>query len=166
MKLNALLGACAMLMGYCRLTYSLTVMMLETTQAINLFLPVLITMLISYGTGLAFNVSLYTRALRFKQVPMLKNHVPKENTNLRAKVIMKEEPVTISIVAKVSDIAHVLKFGYKSYPVLNSSKQLVGMISHNFLIVLINQKAWYSKSMDSSQEDEGSKYFEANKDGL
>ena len=29
--LNALLGAAAMLSGYCRLTYSLTVLMLETT---------------------------------------------------------------------------------------------------------------------------------------
>jgi len=28
---NALLGAAAMLSGYCRLTYSLTILMLETT---------------------------------------------------------------------------------------------------------------------------------------
>jgi len=52
---NALLGAAAMLSGYCRLTYSLTVLMLETTQSINLFIPMLVTMLVSYGTGLFFN---------------------------------------------------------------------------------------------------------------
>mmetsp|Transcript_5754 Transcript_5754/g.9154 ORF Transcript_5754/g.9154 Transcript_5754/m.9154 type:complete len:130 (+) Transcript_5754:1675-2064(+) len=104
MQLNALLGASAMLSGYCRLTYSLTVMMLETTQAVNMFIPVLITMLMSYGTGRLFTFSLYNRALRIKQVPMLKNHVPKSNSNLRAKVIMKEHPVTLTIVPKVREI--------------------------------------------------------------
>ena len=63
---NTVLGAAAMLSGYCRLTYSLTVMMLETIQAVNLFIPMLICMIISYTVGLAFNQSLYFRALRSK----------------------------------------------------------------------------------------------------
>ena len=52
---NTVLGAAAMLSGYCRLTYSLTVMMLETIQGVNLFIPMLITMLVSYMTALIFN---------------------------------------------------------------------------------------------------------------
>ena len=71
MQQNALLGAAAMLSGYCRMTYSLNVMLLETTQSINLFIPMLLTMLISYMTANLFNLSLYNRALRGKQVPML-----------------------------------------------------------------------------------------------
>ena len=63
---NALLGAAAMLGGYCRLTYSLTVLMLETTQSVNLFVPMIVTMMFSYATGLLFNQSLYMRALRIK----------------------------------------------------------------------------------------------------
>lgn len=55
-----------MLGGYCRMTYSLSVLMLETTQSINLFIPMVITMLVSYGTGLMFNQSMYLRALRSK----------------------------------------------------------------------------------------------------
>jgi len=74
---NALLGATSMLSGYCRLTYSLCVVMMETTQAINLFVPMLITMLVSYSTGLLFNHSLYKRALRNKQIPFLNRKVPK-----------------------------------------------------------------------------------------
>lgn len=73
---NAVLGASAMLAGYCRLTYSLTVIMLETTQAVNLFIPFLLSMLSSYATALIFNQSLYFNALRTKQVPMLKAEVP------------------------------------------------------------------------------------------
>jgi chloride channel 7 len=89
LKVNALLGATAMLSGYSRLTYSLTVVMLETTQSINLFVPMLVTLLASYGTGFLFNRSLYIHALRSKQVPVLKENIPDVNHNLRAKVAMK-----------------------------------------------------------------------------
>ena len=52
---NTILGSAAMLAGYCRLTYSLTVIMLETTQAVNLFIPMMINMLASYFTAKLFN---------------------------------------------------------------------------------------------------------------
>ena len=52
---NTILGSAAMLSGYCRLTYSLTVIMLETTQAVNLFIPMMLTMLSSYFTANYFN---------------------------------------------------------------------------------------------------------------
>jgi len=55
-----------MLAGYCRLTYSLAVLMLETTQSVNLFIPMFITIMVSYLSGLIFNQSLYFRALRAK----------------------------------------------------------------------------------------------------
>ena len=35
-----IIGAASMLAAYCRLTYSLSVIMLETTQSINNFLPI------------------------------------------------------------------------------------------------------------------------------
>jgi H+/Cl- antiporter ClcA len=65
-----------MLCGYCRMTYSLTVIMLETTQAVNLFIPFLLASLSSYATALIFNPSLYTMALSKKEVPMLMAEVP------------------------------------------------------------------------------------------
>jgi H+/Cl- antiporter ClcA len=76
---NTVLGAASMLVGYCRLTYSLAVLMLETTQSVNLFIPMFITIMISYLTGLLFNQSLYLRALRAKQVPYLRHSVPSVN---------------------------------------------------------------------------------------
>ena len=108
-----------MLSGYCRMTYSLNVMLLETTQSINLFIPILLTMLTSYLTANLFNYSLYNRALRNKQVPMLKDNVPEMNVNMRAKVIMKEDIVALSIIPTVDEIGTALSFGYKSFPVLN-----------------------------------------------
>lgn len=63
---NALFGATAMLSGYMRMTYSLIVIMLETTNSINLYTPMLVCMLFSYCTGLIFNKSLYNNALNSK----------------------------------------------------------------------------------------------------
>ena len=118
---NALLGAASMLAGYCRMTYSLTVLMLETTQSINLFIPMIITMLFSYGTGLLFNQSLYLRALRTKQVPFLKNEAPSENCQIRAKIIMTESPYTLMTVPTAGEIGDALATGYSVFPILNMS---------------------------------------------
>ncbi len=60
------IGASAMLSSYTRLTYSLAVIMMETTQGINMFLPILISIMVSHGTALLFNRSLYEYSIRAK----------------------------------------------------------------------------------------------------
>ena len=137
-----------MLSGYCRLTFSLAVVMMETSQAINMYLPTLITMLFSYGTALIFNQSLYNRALRSKQVPYLKSSAPDINSNLLAKIIMKENPVTLVLVPSVYQCYEALKTGHNSFPIINRSGQLIGQISANFLVVLIRKNQWYSRSLN------------------
>ena len=153
---NAVLGASAMLAGYCRLTYSLTVIMLETTQAVNLFIPFLLAMLSSYATALIFNQSLYFNALRTKQVPMLTAEVPTQNLQLRAKVIMKENPITLTCVPTVKRISECLKMGFSTFPIVNESGYLVGNISNNFLIVLIEKRAFYRKSYTLQNQNQAS----------
>jgi H+/Cl- antiporter ClcA len=49
-----ILGASAMLTAYCRLTYSLAVVMLETTQSINLFMPIFFTIITAYSVATYF----------------------------------------------------------------------------------------------------------------
>ena len=55
-----------MLGGYTRLTYSLCVIMLETTQSINFFIPIMLSVVVAVLVGDMFNRSLYERALRAK----------------------------------------------------------------------------------------------------
>lgn len=93
-----------MLSGYSRMTYSLIVIMLETTNSINLYTPMLVCMLFSYCTALIFNKSLYNTALKGKQIPMLLENVPQENKNLKARVIMAEKPITLTVVPTVREI--------------------------------------------------------------
>lgn len=71
-----IIAASAMLSSYTRLTYSLAVVMMETTQSINMFLPILITIVVSNGTATLFNRSLYDYAIRGKQIPLLQEQMP------------------------------------------------------------------------------------------
>jgi CBS domain-containing protein len=60
---------------------------------------------------------------------------------------MNKDPITLDSVPKVKDVYQTLKeHGHPMYPVLNKSGQLIGKISANALIVLIEQKAWYTDS--------------------
>ena len=137
-----------MLSGYCRLTFSLAVVMMETSQAINMYVPMLITLMFSYGTALIFNQSLYNRALRSKQVPYLKSAAPDINSNLMAKIVMAPNPTALVVVPSVYQCYEALKSGHNSFPIVNRSGQLVGQICSNFLIVLIQKKQWYSRSLN------------------
>jgi chloride channel 7 len=138
-----IMGASAMLAGYCRLTYSLAVIMLETTQSINLFLPIIFTILSSFGVARIFNRSLYDYALRGKQMPILKNHAPKQTMYLHAKDFMTPEPIIVEGISTVERLAEVLNTPFNVFPVLNMAGNVMGMIPKNFLIVLIERLHWY-----------------------
>jgi H+/Cl- antiporter ClcA len=71
-----IIGAAAMLASYTRMTYSLAVIMLETTQAINNFLPITLGIATSLMVAKAFNRGLYDYAIRSKQIPVLRNNMP------------------------------------------------------------------------------------------
>lgn len=82
----AILGATAVLSGSTRMTYSLAVIMLETTSSVELFMPIIFTLFMSYGTGaLLINKSIYLSALRSKNIPLLTRDLPKENRKLMAR---------------------------------------------------------------------------------
>ena len=65
-----------MLVSYCQLTYSLAVIMLETTQSINLFIPMIFATIVSLSVSRHFSRSLYDIALRHKNIPLLREQVP------------------------------------------------------------------------------------------
>ena len=79
-----------MLAGYCRLTYSLAVIMLETTQSINNFIPTLLAVGVSLCVAKAINRSLYDYAIRAKQMPLLRNHLPQQNVSMKVKDVLEE----------------------------------------------------------------------------
>ena len=65
-KYLIVIGCAATLAGYTRMTYSLGVIMMETSQTINIFVPVIFSIIISNQFGYVFTRSLYQRAVRGK----------------------------------------------------------------------------------------------------
>lgn len=70
-----IVGAAAVLSAYTRQTYSIAVIMLETTQNINLFLPITLAILVSSTVGNLFNSSVYHYSLEIKGLPILSDRV-------------------------------------------------------------------------------------------
>ena len=62
----AIVAASGLLVGYTRLTFSIVVIMLETSQGVDLFLPVLLTIILSVWVGEVFTRSLYVNAIKGK----------------------------------------------------------------------------------------------------
>jgi len=66
-----------MLTGYTRMTYSLAVIMLETTQSINLFIPIIFSLVVARSVSkLLSKRSLYEVALVYKSIPFLGDRYP------------------------------------------------------------------------------------------
>lgn len=84
-----IIGAAAMLASYSRMTYSLAVIMLETTQSINNFLPIMLGIAVALVVSRMFNRSLYDYAIRMKQLPVLRNNMPTKTRLVRVRDIIK-----------------------------------------------------------------------------
>lgn len=95
----AIIGAASILAGYTRLSFSLAVIMLETTENVGLFLPIICALFVSFGIGRIFNRSLYIGSVRFKNLPFLIEDVPDCNKEKTAAQLMSKHVVTISRIA-------------------------------------------------------------------
>jgi hypothetical protein len=148
------IGASAMLSSYTRLTYSLAVLMMETTQAINMFLPILISIMVAHGVGRIFNRSLYEYAIRGKQMPVLRNHLPKPCRELRVRdmltALFGEQGQGLEVVESVCSVERLLRLenscDFNTFAVVNSHGSLIGMVPKHFIVVLIENHCWYTES--------------------
>ena len=96
MATYATIGAASVLAGYSRLSFSLAVIMLETTENVNLFLPIVFTLFISFAVGRLFNRSLYAASLVSKSVPFLVETVPVFNRELKTEAFMSRPVIYLN----------------------------------------------------------------------
>lgn len=138
------IGVAATLAGYTRMTYSLAVIVLETSQVMNLFVPIVFTILISNQVGYVYTRSLYERAIRDKQMPILVDDVPEPCKYIIAEDFMEKKVISVHSVEKVKNIVKALKSGHHAFPVLNKSGNAAGIIPRNFLITILRKQAFYN----------------------
>ena len=98
MKSLVVLGCGAYLSGYTRMTYSIAVILLETSNSLSMFVPLTLTILVANQTGEIFTRGLYERACRAKQMPIIMEDVPFACREVTARNIMNSEVVTLQPV--------------------------------------------------------------------
>ena len=123
--------------GYTRMTYSLAVILMETGQVLNLFVPIVFSIMISNQVGYIFTRSLYERATRGKQMPILSEMVPPPCEGIICGNIMSKNVVCLKNVDSVANIMRVLKTKHHTFPLLNIHGNIVGLIPRNFIMVLL-----------------------------
>lgn len=85
-------------------------------------------------------------------MPLLRNHMPEENKNIRVKQLLDRQPQTVEVVESVCQVdrlAEVAACGFSSIPVVNMAGRIIGMIPRNFVIVLIENHHWYDGEEDN-----------------
>jgi H+/Cl- antiporter ClcA len=89
------------LAGYARHTFSLSVILLECSEQINMFIPMVLCILISFWTGDIFNKSIYVIGVRTKNIPFLGEHIPHKVQKVTADTMMKSPVRTLPPIATV-----------------------------------------------------------------
>jgi len=148
MKNLVVLANASMLAGYTRMTYSLAVIIMETGQVINLFVPVFFTIMVANLTGAQFTRGAYDRSIRTKQFPILQDWIPAPCKDVIAQQLMNRNLVSFRAVETLYNIKKGCLEGHHAFPVLNEKGNIIGMIPRNFVVVLLRYRAFYVNELE------------------
>jgi CBS domain-containing protein len=147
----SVVGGVAIIAGYCRLSFSLAVIFMETTQDVNLFIPMLLAVICSKGIGEMLNGSLYVQAIAFKEMPLISNRISKRALDYTCKEVMVTEVVSVNHSEKVRDLFEKLKScSHNGFPVINENRKVIGMISRNHLVTILKHKMFQEEKAPSA----------------
>ena len=142
-----LLAVGAMLSAYCRMTYSLAVIMMETTASINIFMPMFLAIMVSRQVAGCFTPSLYEVTIANKGIPILPKNAPAEACDIVLNDVMRVNQVCLTTICTFKEVKEALKQGRMGYPVLNTAGRLVGLIPTHMLVTLIRRRSFYNKAL-------------------
>ena len=131
----ALIGAASMLGGVTRMTVSLTVILLETTQDIQYLLPIMLVLMLSKWVGDIFNISLYDMHVEFKCIPFVEDLPPSGMEQLVASDVMSTNLVSFAEIEPARDVYQRLcSCKHNGFPVVNAENKILGTILRFHLI--------------------------------
>lgn len=94
--------------------------MLETTENVNLFLPIIFALFVSFAVGGIFNKSMYVNAVRGKNFPFLNETVPMCNELITAEQIMTHPVKSLKYKTSVRQMhAHLIENKFDGFPIVN-----------------------------------------------
>lgn len=143
-KKYIILGCGGFMAGYTRMTYSLAIILMETSQDITIFVPMIFCIIVSNQVGYRFTRSLYQRAVRTKQMPIITDKIPGPCRHLKTGDIMAKKVVKFRSVETMENVAEALLTKHHAFPIVNQNNNLIGIIPRNFLVVLIKHQGFYN----------------------
>ena len=93
-----------MMSSYTRLSYSIVVLMLETSNSFNLAIPMIVAVFTSRTVADFFNNGLFDREIRNLQMPFLKGTCPADCADILAKKIMSKTLITVPSIADMASV--------------------------------------------------------------
>lgn len=119
----ALIGAASFLGGVVRMTISLTVILIESTNEISYGLPIMISLMVAKWSGDLFNEGLYDIHVKLKSVPLLEWTAPQEMYRLKAHDIMESCISYIYPHTRVQSVIGILRTtAHNAFPVVTVDK--------------------------------------------
>lgn len=124
---------------------------METTQDVNLFIPMLIGVIFARGVGNLIIPGLYVGALKLKGVPLISHKISRRAKDYRAEEVMVYPVVKFRQFEKVKDVYEVLiNCKHNGFPIVNNEGECVGIISRNFLAIIIKNKFFEGEGVTMS----------------
>ncbi|KAM3617453.1 uncharacterized protein V6R79_006367 [Siganus canaliculatus] len=120
----ALIGAAAFLGGVVRMTISLTVILIESTNEITFGLPIMITLMVAKWTGDCFNKGIYDIHIQLRGVPLLEWETETEMDRLTASDVMEPNLTYVYPHTRVQSLVSILRTTvYNAFPVVTENRQ-------------------------------------------
>ncbi|XP_030640364.1 chloride transport protein 6 [Chanos chanos] len=119
----ALIGAAAFLGGVVRMTISLTVILIESTNEITYGLPIMITLMVAKWTGDFFNKGIYDIHIHLRGVPLLEWETDMEMDKLTASDIMEPNLTYLYPHTRIQSLVSILRTTvYHAFPVVTENR--------------------------------------------
>ncbi|XP_021372937.1 chloride transport protein 6-like [Mizuhopecten yessoensis] len=116
----ALVGAAAFLGGVVRMTISLTVILIESTNEISYGLPLMLVLMVAKWSGDLFNEGLYDIHIKLRGVPLLEWEVPTGMERLKAEDIMERKLHFLYPRTRVTSIVQILRTtAHNAFPIVS-----------------------------------------------
>ncbi|CAD7694881.1 unnamed protein product [Ostreobium quekettii] len=152
----AIVGAAASLGGATRMTISIVILVMETTGALELLVPIMVATWVAKMVGDSFGLGIYDTQIELRGVPLLAEDAMEPESRivhdeLSVNELMASEMVCLPPTIKVADLAATLrKFSHGGYPVstevecpIRAQKgpvQIDGLITRSLLLRLLQRR--------------------------
>ena len=150
----ALIGAAAMLGGICRMTISITVIVVESTTNVSFLLPISLTIFTAKFIGDLFSEGIYDLHVKLKRFPFLPDQPPPARERLEARHIMSGAVKTVCELEQVGTIVKLLRSsGHHGFPVVarggggsSAEPRVLGIILRDQLCTVLKHRQFEQRT--------------------